>query len=703
MFRAQVKEWMLNTLGAVYSDRTSTKQIEDQIMSLLELPFKGNIIRECVMVKIENILIPELTDKSNIQLRNLKGAMVFCTVLYEREDPQTHHPRHRASPIGEVVEYKESEIKAFNTALIDEGDDAMAKADLSKVKYMVQTKEEFKVAKPADVNKMKLVFWVQHTEGEGKNKQLVESMLGISKEFDLTFDEKHNDESDPDQQRLSWFTCWNVDRRKGCIPIEEDVEAPTESQTRWSRFRTSASRCFRTAVSREDVSNAQGAVDLSVRLLRKQEKVRDKELMEAMQDMVAGTSELTLEKMKRHKDRWLSMAEHLRIRVDGETLKQARTHRDELKQIKKDVFIDKFLSSKKQLEDQLVNVRKVRRSLADPKAIDAAIAEMDEQIKKLEDPSLQPSATIKKHMDEFLPHMVSMRKIGHRNIHEDPDDFDNTLMNVLKLFKDEERNSDKLILHYVMLSEHLKPSKVWRPDAILNHVGDLVLHEFEDVAEVRLACDEFPKGTKFPEKGIDFKRILLENSDRPASINSRLVFKAQIKDEVEVWKDREVFLYWDGHTRWVISPYRAEPAPYGLSTDKNLQNQFLWAQDNAITPDNIMTSWHVFTDGNWIADPHIRIHPKRGAVAKRGATTKAAKLAENAMQMNDSSESQTSGRGFLSEVCNAISFLFVGTSSTKAPPELRPCLLGLEGNKVQISWKDRQMEELAHLRVFMLN
>ena len=39
-------------------------------------------------------------------------------------------------------------------------------------------------------------------------------------------------------------------------------------------------------------------------------------------------------------------------------------------------------------------------------------------------------------------------------------------------------------VQYVMLSDQLKPNKNWKPDAIPNHVANLVIKQFVDVERV---------------------------------------------------------------------------------------------------------------------------------------------------------------------------------------------------------------------------
>ena len=45
-------------------------------------------------------------------------------------------------------------------------------------------------------------------------------------------------------------------------------------------------------------------------------------------------------------------------------------------------------------------------------------------------------------------------------------------------------NASKHILHYVIASDFLKPSKAWRPDPIMPHVAQIMSRDFPDMAEV---------------------------------------------------------------------------------------------------------------------------------------------------------------------------------------------------------------------------
>merc|ERR1712188_74252 len=63
-------------------------------------------------------------------------------------------------------------------------------------------------------------------------------------------------------------------------------------------------------------------------------------------------------------------------------------------------------------------------------------------------------------------------------------------------------------------------------------------------------------------------------------------------DDVE--QEHDMYLYWDGRRRWVISPHKGDPAPYGMNKEE--VKGFIWAEDSSITPDKITRPWKVWTE-----------------------------------------------------------------------------------------------------------
>ena len=152
----------------------------------------------------------------------------------------------------------------------------------------------------------------------------------------------------------------------------------------------------------------------------------------------------------------------------------------------------------------------------------------------------------------------------------------------------------KQLLHYVIRSEQLKLSTNWRPDNIPNHVASLVQQdsvgvtlglaflgdhfafharidqEFNDVLGVRL--------TGYKGLDIDMQRECRPRTNEPAILNGRLVYKSAIPVD-----GNHIYLYWDGHQRWVVSPSeesRGQPAPYGLNKEEPFG--FVWVKDSRV-------------------------------------------------------------------------------------------------------------------------
>ncbi|CAL1155121.1 unnamed protein product [Cladocopium goreaui] len=105
MWSTQVKEWMENSLGASYSERTYTKKIQDHVAALMGMPWEMDKDRHCLMIKLEHILIPTPTQRTSCRekiVKELDGKMLFVTVLYEDEDFSTDLAPDRTSPFGRI-------------------------------------------------------------------------------------------------------------------------------------------------------------------------------------------------------------------------------------------------------------------------------------------------------------------------------------------------------------------------------------------------------------------------------------------------------------------------------------------------------------------------------------------------------------------------------------------------------------------------
>ncbi|CAJ1408959.1 unnamed protein product, partial [Effrenium voratum] len=812
MWKAEVKAWFDNSLGAVYSDRTFTKRIQDHIAALMGTPFESDKPRNCVMVKVDHILIPRANKHTSCRqplAQSLKGKKVYVTVLYENEDFLADLPPDRSSPFAvleemnlEIVEKelahaKEEEGKPteggrlykFNALLEEEGDEDGNWNDASRygsIGFWCYPGCEFKVPIPPTVSKFKLMVWAQHTEPDGKH---VEELLGISESFDLMLPEEDQIWAEKaedmalgtdmaDQKRLPIFTSWHADSRKGLVRIKEDDEGTEAITGCFAEQRKRLREYFYPTINKLTVHECTGFVDVSVRPLTKEEKDEDHKMLDAAKDVVVGASEMNKSKLRRHLDRRPILAKFFGMRMHDECFQHLKSHLERLKKFKVDNSMDKgvmggmvdmardMVSSGRQNELQsLLYDADIRRSLWKEEEMDAAIACLEQALKEQDERSSdeKSNAPIENYRIQERWRGQRRFRITHKEETEEGK-FEATLLEQLKTFKKAQSRGAKSILHYVIVADHLKPNKVWRPDAISPHICGIITNTMQDVPLIRMKCEQFRDITFFREQ-------LSSREELPAYVNARLVFKAEgaeaakfyerletkieysdgwasavagfmngkktedydvfnRKEQLMPWtagnvsaKDEDfplsiyckahankdkwmlndgtgdyfpVWLYWDGFARWVISPKRGEPAPYGLKTDKD-EDVFFYVKDAAITPDRVNSTWMGWNGKQWEEEPTIRALSKFTGQQKEEAS-RAQQLASHAKTVN----AENRGSSLMGEVWRAITYIFQSTGSAKTSPEIKECLIGLEGGNIIISWKDIHQEDLAPLRKFLL-
>jgi len=158
--------------------------------------------------------------------------------------------------------------------------------------------------------------------------------------------------------------------------------------------------------------------------------------------------------------------------------------------------------------------------------MDLAILNMGKDIEKI---TARQTEHERKNVNPVPPHVLTHRRIGY-HVHALPTShtYVKVLLEALWAAQRQATESSKQILHYVMLSDHLKPGKNWRPDAISPHVACIVTNEYEHVPEVIVTGGPFAEA-------VTFKRELKQQGAKePAIINGRLVYKAvEDKDGVD--------------------------------------------------------------------------------------------------------------------------------------------------------------------------
>ncbi|CAE8679466.1 unnamed protein product [Polarella glacialis] len=711
-WKMQVDSWMEGTLGAVTTARTLTSKIQHHIESLLKAPYIGSTIRNVVKMKIAHILLPSMA-KSTCLLTLLEDRMVYATCIYDSESPLSAVPKGRMSLFGRLKKFAQLEsskasLESFEAKLRNDADDdvdeTLSKLKPESIEWMVQMDDYFDIPLPAAVNKVRLMFWVQDFEGK------TEDLLGFTDEFDLRGmvrqqDDEEEDGENPsaapgffqakstkdleDEERLWLHTRWTANSRANTLePEKADEIISAEDMTRWQSLKQWASSFYSVPVTKEDLQMSKGYVDIVVKGSLKHEQEMDVMDMLAVKDLVAGKSNMNQKKLERHTDRFFTFAKIFGVSVDRASITCVTAHIETMKNI-----------LQKQVSHEITADDGIRRSLQKRDGltlnpnwkadVQAVISSLEKQVVEQE--------TFLKANEMVVPgHKLEMRRIGTRITVPAHKTFQDTLEARLKEFQLAETLSSKNILHYVMLSEHVKPSKLWRPDAICPHVCSIVTAEFDDVTDVRLTG-----GAQSLE--IAFKRQQHANApDVPVMVHGRMGFKAEGLEGAEaLWQgQKELWLYWDGASRWIISPFKGESAPYGPGQGQAPEH-FMWVQDPANSPEKVNQSWMVWKEnvnhpkgGLWQQDLSIRI--LSNFIGKKQETRADVLLA----QVEDDDLGVKGG--LMDEILKSVRYLLVPSQSSKATPELKDCLLSLEGNNIGFAWKDFALEELAPFRKFLL-
>jgi len=788
MWKDEVKTWMDEQLGATYSDRTYTKKIQEHIAALMGMPFEHGRSRHCVMIKLEQTLIPAFvplrTSCREEIYKNMQDKMLFVTVLYEDEDFTVDLAYNRTSPLGRIVKMtdkmkedlmyegrrpdetpkapKESDgdespeppamtktkshfsirpdmgkLKRFVALLAEEGEEPPIFAeqkDLEQFAFICEHEAcEFKVPIPATVSKFKLMVWFQNDE----NGQHTEELIGFSEPFDLILPDEAEmmGVDQADQKRIPFYTSWHTTLTQGLKIIEAD-DPVAEATTWFGRLRNQVREYLAPAVTKTHVMHCTGFVDMSVRNLTAEELKIDQEQVDAMKDVTVGNSEINKAKLKRHLDRRGVLSTFFGLRMEdacidgeGETLKAHLKRLEDFYQKNQSGWstevAEKVDAGRRTKLENLLLDKDIRRSLWKNDEMEKAIESIKQAIKDYEE-------TKKKEADANIKiyprYKIAYRNRGPRFVSQEIVDFDTAVLAELKNFKKDQARQGKSILHYVMVADHLKHNKFWSPDAISPHVCGIIVNNTPDVPSVRLQCHKFnqPAAGEDPKakisKDMVFHRETLGSSkELPAFVNGRLCFKATDeeaekyykafvpespetwkvakKDKPEVQEWHPVYLYWDGFARWVVSPFRGEPAPYGLATDTN-QNLFLFCRDQATTPDRISkTQFKKWENGMWKEDSSIRVLNRDGSMATKKDANRAEQLRVHAKSVNEDSGQSS----WIGEMFKGLMFIFVSTTSKKSSPEIKECLIGLEGGNITIAWKDIHQESLAPLRTFLLD
>ena len=724
-WRMQVTEWMEKSLGAVRSERTQTTQIQDHIMALLSKRFERNQTRHFVMVKVEHVMLPRFSAQTSHSQRDASNKKLYVTLLYEDEDFMKDTPTERSSGIArserlsrEKIEEMMGEGGSLHKFQEHMGNVRNTSTDWQKPEEMAECFDTFcrhggeiKVPMPPAGSRFKLMLWLQNDD-EDKDGRVSEELLGISDPFSLTLPDKELMERTPDRgfKRIRFYTSWRVTAGQELRRLQNDKGDGAEPGCCASLLQ----RCpywGDPPVTKDDVLKHTGFVDMYVRHPTDEEQELDDAELAAVKDVVAGNSELSLKKLQRHLDRRAILAKFFGLGMDESCAEDMKVHLEKLEKFKgqhmysgigptmKDVPMERRQQEllHQDIRRTLWTVEEMEKAILSVKVgIDVYYGGAKEQHDKL---GSRPA------------YAVRARKRGPVTQPVPPVDYKALLLEKLREFQEKEAHVTFGILHYVMLAEHLKPNKVWRPDAISAHEAGILLAVPQDIRRVVLYTE---KSRISFQLQVDANRLPLTRHGRQVfratGPNAASYFELMDPDHLAMWKASEqgsevtvenaecmrvrpVYLYWDGICRWVCSPFCGKPVPYGLDTESAMQ-VFMFCKDSAVTPDGIQKPFKLWNrrDQTWQEDASIRV--------LRKFYGKGASLPQSRADNAKLSDAGSSGGGLLSRI---FSNLLAPTKSVTRSPEVRECLLSFDGSNIVLRWRDVSQAELAPFRTFLIS
>jgi len=484
------------------------------------------------------------------------------------------------------------------------------------------------------------------------------------------------------------------------------------------------------------------------------EEKEEKELADVVEDVLAGESNMTHKKLMRHKDRWLSLARYFGI-----------PHGDEVMNIMKDwkVTLDgvfkefeaknKFGGNQEDAKKWFVEEKKVRRGMATEKPYKKSFDRLCNQITEGEKVLAEEKerykrsssmATPARHADVVYIEEKIIHKSQHKHEHGDhkhtshgnekPSDDEISLTGEVREFLQQltdllqdsyklQRTAAKEVLHYVFVSDQIKPSKKWRPDPIALHPAAIVTQEFEYVVDNLLVSRATVDGSD-----LKFSKIL--DGRAPALVNGRQLFRANYtrlkgtyaepKDMVaastvrrlDAFKSKveeksrpkqALYLYWDGDKRWVISTQSGKKVRWALAPEE----ECVYVQDTARSPEAITGRWLTWTgdmQGGWNEDMEIQLLGPRDG---KGDFGPGIEDDEENQLFDDEEEEAKKGccakcTGTIASTAKEVGSLLKSGDDTNLTPSLKEVLVGMVAGNIVFSWKDQDIEDLAPFRKFML-
>eukprot|EP00929_Paragymnodinium_shiwhaense_P013631 TRINITY_DN121473_c0_g1_i1.p1 TRINITY_DN121473_c0_g1~~TRINITY_DN121473_c0_g1_i1.p1 ORF type:complete len:2646 (+),score=729.13 TRINITY_DN121473_c0_g1_i1:454-7938(+) len=697
-WKKEVAKWMKHTLGAVESDRTASKEIQEQINGLLQKECTGAMDRALTKVTIKSIMFPPPAAGAEHSIGDLDGKPGFASVLYETENVTLHFPAERMTEYGKITRVNQD----------------------GKSMFKLEVNSTVTVAIPLGVNRVRFAVWAQDMESKTEELVAYTSEIDLQKSLESSINMQTGEYNV--EQEAPVHTQWRIRGLKGIEPLGGDILDEEEARIQKEleeeaeeakgflgklqdkivagMMTVMTCACFKKELTDEEIDASRGKMSYVFRPPTQDESEDDLRVMKSVKDITGGGSAMNLAKVERHADRWMDLANMFGVHLTDQALVVMDGHVNKLKDYAGKLS---FLSTQASREEKCLEFG-IRRQLQDTTLMQKAIAKMERHLTALKDKNARMKSLFGG-SDPWNPSQLNAQKISGRiynmptllKTYEGPNGFTNELLDKLWEFQQMSLQTSKQILHYVIVSDHIKPSKKWRPDAVTNHVAAIVRSQLEDVPEVMVT------GIPGVQKDITFLRQTMPNSMQPATCNSRLIFKATER----ILDDDDIFLYWDGKSRWVISPFRGKPAPYGATTPQEVAYacKFFWVKDNATSPNQVTEPWMKYEEAKsrWKKEQRLKVLGKGTTTSGGKGAAMMQDLETGADMMGDFGEEEESGglMMMIQETMEEIVSLFKADKQ-KIDPELKECLVGLAGHHIEIAWRDDKIEELAPFRTFLL-
>eukprot|EP00929_Paragymnodinium_shiwhaense_P055298 TRINITY_DN27714_c0_g1_i1.p1 TRINITY_DN27714_c0_g1~~TRINITY_DN27714_c0_g1_i1.p1 ORF type:complete len:2367 (+),score=544.21 TRINITY_DN27714_c0_g1_i1:922-7101(+) len=796
----EVADWMKGTLGAVESEETDTTKIQEAIKNLLRAECTNSILRDVYRVHLTSLELPVERQGLLSGLKwigDLTGKTGYVVVMYNNENVTNQFPIARASAAGRFEEHKHGDrgkrwllkLDCDVMVPVDPGVQSIRFAVwaqdkehpilLGPVEELVAYSDEVPLDKKKNEDSEPPADNVSRSTSETTDRDihlhthfLLKGPRGIEPLHDEDEDEEENmtatdtTVSARGSENVSARASKNgegspaVGRKSSRQSIKKQKKPPATTTAEKVREFFSGVRNRLALLAKGQ--HIAGHLKCTIEKGDITDRERDKEDILMLIDITQGATIMDEKKVVRHTDRWLDLARIFGLKPDEETIKMIDAHVKMMDKMKKD-FETKEDLSERQL---LIKKYDMRQTLADPQLLTTTIEDLKRKIaavraKQADEnavdfaprpevllgsinghPFFSPKAKREAKLSGLsmptTPGSLSSCCGGSSQANASVMNFEKQLMSCLADYQDEQEIQSRHILHYVFLSEHIKPGNFWTPDPIPAHVANILHAQVETDKRKLNVCGLWEQEVLF--EMVDMKKATpdqpLMQYKQTVTCNGRPVFQASKKATERStsslrersissvtssfslpWPKRDdgpqtFYLYWDGKCRWVISPKLGEPPPYGqpgtaqdidhstsevgrVDTTVMLHECF-WVKDHARQPQDIVDGeWKKYDkkSSKWVS-ADIKIfainegHQETAMAQDPNGGDEGAELFTEALEATGQAV-----EGIVGE-------LFEGDD--RGNIELQDCLVSMTATALEVAWRDPHIEELAPFRRFLL-